>query len=173
MENKRKRFNSFVVKKGVAYLLLTKGKKTAIDLTDLEKALDRRWWTQGNETRSGSYYAYNTSAAIYLHCFLTGFKQRMNHIDGDGLNNRRANLREAPQSVILQRGRLRKNNRTGYRGVCVHGKTGKFRATISRDGTQVHLGCFDSSEEAAQVYDAASINYHGPLARLNFPLVCG
>jgi hypothetical protein len=126
VEFKRKRFNSFIVKKEVAYLFLTKGKKTVVDRTDLAKALDNRWWTQGDGTRSGSYYAYNTSASIYLHCFLTGFKSRIRHIDGDGLNNRRENLREDPQSAILQGGRLRKDNKTGYRGVCVEGRTGKF-----------------------------------------------
>jgi hypothetical protein len=63
----------------------------------------------------------------------------------------------------------RKNNKTGYREVYVDGRTGKFRATISRDGKQVYLGFFDSLDEAAHVYDGAAVNYYGPLARLNFP----
>jgi hypothetical protein len=61
-----------------------------------------------------------------------------------------------------------KTTKPGIEECALRGEQVNSAATISRDGKQVSLGRFNSSEEAAQVYDAAAINFYGPLARLNF-----
>jgi hypothetical protein len=97
-----KPFNSFVVKGNLAYLLLKGGKKTVIDLADLEKALNQHWSARRGE--NGTFYATGKSfvaaggKTIQLHVLISGFK-KTGHIDFDGLNNTRTNLRDGGGGV--------------------------------------------------------------------------
>jgi hypothetical protein len=92
---------------------------------------------------------------IFLHREILGFEYRdgkiADHINGDKLDNRRANLRECPrgQRDNLQNRRRFKNNRSGHRGVCKCGP--KWRAYGYVDGKQHHLGLFEDPQEAARV----------------------
>lgn len=82
------------------------------------------------------------------------------HEDGDGLNNRRANLVVATRT---ERGT------SGYRGVTWdHGK-GKWKVLIRVEGKQRRIGRFTDPAEAARAYDRAARQYHGDTAVLNFP----
>lgn len=87
------------------------------------------------------------------------------HIDeNDTLNNTRENLRIIPKRINTLR-----NGPTGgrrFKGVCE--VKGRFRAAITVHGKQMHLGIFDTEEEAARVRDVASLKYHGSEAWLNF-----
>lgn len=93
---------------------------------------------------------------------------KIDHRDGDGLNNQRSNLRVASHAENMRNRRASSRNRTGFRGVSVL-PTGAFRAEISIDHKKVVLGQFDTAEEAARAYDAAAKEASGEFARLNFP----
>jgi len=113
---------------------------------------------------------------FFMHRVITAAStgETVDNIDGDGLNNRRANLRLCTlQENALNLGR-RIDNTSGYKGVRLrlHLKSRPWVATIQRDGKSYHLGCFLTAEEAARAYDEAAINLHGPFARLNFPRAC-
>src|SRR5215469_706225 len=146
-------FNSFVVKGSHAYLFLTQGKKTVIDRDDLEKALSRRWYAH----RCG-YNFYAATTDTHLHAFLTGFKET-DHIDGDGLNNLRSNLRDGSNGVN-QRNKEVTNATSGYRGVYFHKQRRKWQAMISVQGKQIHLGLYSTREEGARAYDEASNRFY-------------
>lgn len=88
------------------------------------------------------------------------------HINGDRLDNQRANLRFATPRQNSRNTGLRSNNRSGYTGVSWHAKLGKWRVTIALD-RKISLGCFDDPKEAAKVYNDAAIKYYGEFARLN------
>lgn len=93
----------------------------------------------------------------------------VDHRDGNGLNNCRSNLRPANS---LQNGRNKKpgsHNRSGCRGVSPD--RGHWRASLSIGGTAVHVGTFDTAEEAARAYDASARLHYGEFARPNFPEV--
>jgi len=103
-----------------------------------------------------------------LHQFLTGWAIT-DHINGDGLNNCRSNLREATHAENMRNSRRRVDSTSGFKGVSWESYTSKWRAFISIDGKRRFLGRFSDPEEAARAFDAAAIEVHGPFARLNFP----
>jgi hypothetical protein len=93
----------------------------------------------------------------------------IDHIDHEGLNNCKYNLR----SVTLQQNAW--NRRQGskgsskYKGVMYVKSRGKYRVNISVDGKRKHLGYFDDEIAAAKAYDKAARETRGKYAGLNFP----
>lgn len=61
------------------------------------------------------------------------------------------------------------NNTSGYKGVYLYKKTGRWRAKIGYDYRYVHLGYFDTAKEAAQAYKDAAIELYGEHARFDEP----
>lgn len=88
----------------------------------------------------------------------------IDHIDGDGLNNRWSNLREATSSQNKQNTRLRIDNSTGYRGVTFDKNRMRYIARVYIGGTARHLGRFDTAKEAADAAQMARLKYFGPFA---------
>lgn len=93
----------------------------------------------------------------------------VDHIDGDGLNNRRENLRLATTNGNSQNRRKQTNNTSGYMGVSWHKVRGKWRAEIRVGGRAKHLGYYECPTEAAKARDKAAFELHGEFASLNFP----
>ncbi len=91
----------------------------------------------------------------------------IDHINRNGLDNRRANLRFATIAQNAWNSRMRKN-RSGYKGVWFAKDKDKFRAAIWHNNKRIYLGYFNSPITAARAYDAAAKKYHGNFAVLNF-----
>jgi hypothetical protein len=91
-------------------------------------------------------------------------KIMVDHIDGDGLNNRRSNLRIATNS----QNQMNKNgwSKSGYKGVSQF--KNKWHASIRFDGKLHSLGNYDTPEQAALIYDKAAMKAFGAFAHLNF-----
>ena len=92
----------------------------------------------------------------------------IDHINGSGLDNRRANLRLATAAQNAWNARKR-GGRSGYKGVWLAKDKGLWRAAIVCHGKRKHLGYFRDKQDAAKAYDRAARAYHGPFAVLNFP----
>lgn len=105
-----------------------------------------------------------------LQTFLTGWVET-DHANGDGLDNRRANLRPATRSQNNANKQRHKNNTSGYKGVSWRKRTRQWQAYIGagKGGKMIHLGYFTTAEAAARAYDAAAIVAWGEFARPNFP----
>ena len=103
----------------------------------------------------------------------------VDHINHNGLDNRRENLRVATQSQNSANGQKAKTWRgrpvsSAYKGVCKinnEGKWnhGKWHCSIKENGKKLFMGYFDNEEEAARTYDAKAKELHGEYAYLNFP----
>lgn len=91
----------------------------------------------------------------------------VDHINHDGLDNRRDNLRISSVAQNSQNRRQPISNSSGYKGVRWHKKDKLWRASISANGKAYHLGSFQTPEIAAQAYNEAAIKYHGEFAYLN------
>ena len=91
----------------------------------------------------------------------------VDHIDGNGLNNQKSNLRICTNAENLHNRGVQKNNTTGYKGVCWDKEKGKYRASISFECKRINLGRFSSKREAAIAYNKAAIKYHGEFAYRN------
>jgi len=89
----------------------------------------------------------------------------IDHIDGNGLNNQKHNLRRATSSQNGMNRVVSKNNISGYKGVCPSRK--KWMAKICVNGKVVFLGTFNTPIEAAKAYDKAAIDLFGSFAKLN------
>lgn len=154
-------------------VVLTDGTFAQVDPEDFERVIAYSWHPK---RQPGTEICYAASAqhgrCVYLHRYVLGLGPNnpdVEHIDGDGLNNRRINLR-------LARSRQRKGNwrragssMSGYRGVLHDPSSGKWRAMITVSGRRIHLGTHDTPEDAAYAYDAAAREHQGSIARLNFP----
>lgn len=101
---------------------------------------------------------------------VTDPKCHIDHINGDGLDNRKENLRMVTNHQNRLNSRTYKTNQAGYKGVSpIQTVTGlRWRSTITLNGTQHHLGCFDTPTEAALAYDLKSLELFGDYACPNF-----
>jgi hypothetical protein len=96
-----------------------------------------------------------------MHRYILGItdSRLVDHINGDGLDNRRANLRIADNSQNTVNSRRKRISSTGYPGVSVEGK--RFRAKMTFRGQFISIGWFDSAAEAHNAFRAAHIGLHG------------
>lgn len=85
----------------------------------------------------------------------------LDHINGDGFDNRIENLREASFAQNAANAHRTKLPASGYRGVYRYKKTDKWKAEISYENERHYLGVFDTKEEAHQAYLRASAEIHG------------
>lgn len=92
----------------------------------------------------------------------------VDHIDGNGLNNRRSNMRACTREQNLYNSRPR-NKRSKHKGVRYCEERDNWIAEITRRGHKFHLGTFDDEIEAARAYDRRAVELFGAFARLNFP----
>ena len=102
-----------------------------------------------------------------MHTLLTGWPY-VDHVNGNGLDNRRANLRPATNQENQRNRGKQENNTSGFKGVGWHKRIGKWQASVRVDGRLVHLGYHATPEAAARAYDAAALEHHGEFAHLNF-----
>jgi len=125
------------------------------DLEDLDKVKNIKWCTDSD----GYIVAHVNKKTIFLHNFLfnpmkceKGFKR--DHININPLDNRKRNLRIITNSLSNANKGLQKNNTSGFKGVGIikNKKCIKYRATITINNKFIHLGCYDTPEEAHEVY---------------------
>lgn len=92
----------------------------------------------------------------------------VDHVDGDGLNNQRVNLRLCTYRQNRLNSPSRRIATSKYKGVSWNSRAKKWQAQIGVDGKNIYLGCFLDELEAASVYDHAAQGLHGEFARTNF-----
>ena len=149
-----------------AFIQLTKGYTTAIDVADVALAEGRNWCSL---IAPHTVYAQGkiNNKTVFLHRLLLGFPSGLDvdHIDGDGLNNRRSNLREATRSQNLRNQRVSKDSASGLKGITWYPDRAKWGARIKVDGRRLWLGLYETPESAHAAYVAASAEHHAEFGR--------
>ncbi len=141
---------------------LTQGKVALVDDADYEYLSQFKWHCKKN-----NYVARDSlRKSIYMHREIMKPTADMvvDHIDGNGLNNQRSNLRICNKS---QNGMNRQSNAgRQFKGVYPVGK--KFVTRIQLDGEYKYIGTYETQEEAARAYDINAIVLFGRFAKTNF-----
>lgn len=138
-----------------------------VDLVDAHLVDGYNWYyTPGRKTNYAQrqeWLGNGRRRSIYMHRLVLGNPDGMvvDHIDGNGLNNRRSNLRIATQNQNKRNSALFASNTSGLKGVSWHKKSLKWRAQIGHNNKKIHLGSFDAKEDAHAAYCEAAIKYHG------------
>lgn len=135
-----------------------------VDDEDFEKVNKHKWSI--HKVRNCIYARTEIQGKqTLMHKFITGFKQT-DHIDMNGLNNQRNNLREVTASQNRMNVFPRKNSSSKYKGVTkTVNKT--YMAQIRFKGQRVYLGCYGSEDEAGLAYNKKASELFGEYARLN------
>jgi len=84
----------------------------------------------------------------------------VDHCNGVKTDNTKNNLRTVTETQNQQNRGMQKNNTTGFKGVTLHKKAGKYIAHIGINGKTKYLGLFDCPIKASEAYEAAAILYH-------------
>jgi hypothetical protein len=147
---------------------LGNGHAAVVDRADLDLLAGLTWRRLGN----GYAMAQRWSFTIYMHRLVAGAgpEERVDHANGDPLDNRSCNLRIASASQNgANRGadRRRAGTTSVHKGVSWVKSRNKWAAYIHVDGKTRYLGRYHSEDEAALAYNAAAIEAWGEFARLN------
>lgn len=146
---------------------ISKGLFTIIDTEDFERLKSEgltKWFAQKSGKRFYVSRRINGNGKSYLHRHLMNAPSGLciDHINGDSLDNRKANLR-----VCSHRENSRnKAKENGYKGVTKVRKS--YSAQIQFNGIHVNLGTFSTPSDAARMYDFAAAIFFGDFAAFNF-----
>lgn len=160
----------------IAYVPLTQGYEAIIDAEDVPMIIGRNWSAVVARRSNGlirAVYAYRVDTCkgkqktIRLHRLIndTPFGMETDHVDGDGLNNRRENLRTATHSQNQHNQRIAAHNTSGVKGVSWDKSTQKWQALIKLMGKRKHLGLFATIDEASAAYAKESAALRGSFGR--------
>lgn len=158
---------------------LTQGEKTFVDECDYEYLMRWKWQCACAKHQRTKYAVHSQLVGggrwkkLHMHRLivermglLIGDRQ-VDHIDGNGLNNCRSNLRIATQSQNRANLRHYRNNTSGYKGVTWDKYWKKWVAKIRVVGRDYSIGRFDNLHDAAKAYNEAAAEYFGEFAQLN------
>ena len=153
------------------------GHEVLIDSEDLALISGFQWRVVVTDPRYPDRKYVSTSRrhmTIYMHRLIggAGTGEDIDHANGNGLDNRKDNLRAATRSQNLANaGKRRVGGRPGtseYKGVFWDKDRQAWSASITVMKRTKHLGRFALEEEAARAYDRAAVAAWGEFARLNF-----
>lgn len=169
---------------------LTQGYVALIDNEDFERLNQFKWYCmldRGRKTRyavrqirhpEGGFYTYGKytrprQRTVRMHNEILSIKDGFvtDHIDGNGLNNCRNNLRYATLSQNTSNRKILKHNSvrgSSFRGVYKTYKSQTWSAAIKHNKKLIYLGSFIHEVDAAKAYDLAALKYHKEFAVLNF-----
>lgn len=148
------------------YITNKKGEKFVVLIDDEDEELyDRyRWYISGKYARCH----INKDETNYLHRLILNASKKdiVDHINGNRLDNRKCNLRLCNKYQNAQN-KSRHSRLTIYKGIWKNKK--RWGSSIMVKRKKIHIGTFDTQEQAARAYDEAAKKHFGEFAKLNFP----
>jgi len=153
-------------------IALTQDRIARVDDEDWESLSQFKWQAS---LGSSCIYAVRTDCSarsrrtLLMHRVILSPPPDMeiDHINGDGLDNRRSNLRACTRSQNHMNMRKRRGCSSTYKGVSWYKRGRNWQAHIKYQGIQYYLGRFDDEREAARAYNVAAQQHFGEFAQLN------
>lgn len=142
---------------------LTNGGEARVDNHDWGRL---NIWSWFRVDKGHTSYAMRTDDHTFMHNVIMypGENLEVDHIDGDGLNNQRINLRYATRSQQLMNKGLQINNTSGYPGVHFFKRKRRWTAYINKKGKRKNLGYFLLYEDAVKARKKAEKELFGDFA---------
>jgi hypothetical protein len=157
---------------GSVRITLTCGHLAYVDAEDFATVAPYRWqsYTRGkNVAARHGHNEHGKVKTLYMHQILMP-DGPADHVDCNGLNNRRSNLRYVTRQQNQRNRRKIAPALSRYKGVCPdYRRKNPWRASINISRRGIYIGSFSTEEEAARAYDVAARQHFGEHARLNFP----
>ncbi len=167
----------FLLETTMKKIPLTQGKFALVDDADFEWLSQWKWCAvKGRSTYYAMRTAPKSTGNIKMHREILKVPKGLqgDHRNGNGLDNRRQNLRICTHAENIWNQKKERNSKGKLKGASF--TTTKllknpWRSQICYNKKKIHLGYFATPEEAARAYDAAAKRYFGEFARLNFPAI--
>lgn len=152
---------------------LSKGKFALVDRCDVKAVSQLSWYAFNPKPNNPKiWYAANKTSTNYitLHRFIATrmglpLSNKIDHIDQNGLNCKRNNLRAANSTQNQANTRGHKDSISGLKGVSKAGK--RWRARIFANKKEILIGHFDTAQQAADAYDLKAKEIFGEFALTN------
>lgn len=147
---------------------LTKGKVAIVDDEDYEFLSMYKWHVLRNKYAVRSVRENGSKRMVYMHREIMNpdVNLQVDHVNGNGLDNRKVNLRNVTQRQNLYNQGTRSDNTSGYKGV-YKTKNNKWYAEVKKDYKKINLGVFESKHDAARMYNFWAYDMFGEFAKLN------
>lgn len=165
-----------IVQERVAWVEIRVGsdRVAKVDANDFPLVAGRTWFTCTNDqcTYAGSNVLNGEkTATVMMHRLIAvaGRESEVDHENGDGLDNRRFNLRICTHAENMRNRRKHKPASSRFKGVWFDKRHGKWTSEIKVGGKKIYGGRFRVEEDAAKRYDELSLEHHGEFGRRNFP----
>ena len=150
--------NPYLTVDDIAYIGLTKGHVCSIYIIDFPMVCEYRWSIKKDKN---TFYArtsiHNPDKTLFMHQLILPNTRIIDHINRNGLDNRRSNLRVADNVINGLNGNIRKNNTSGFSGVSFHigdnNKKNPWTARLKIRRKDEYLGCYATPEEASVVVE--------------------
>lgn len=148
---------------------LTQNKFALIDAEDFGKISAHSWCYHQSGYAFRGMRIGGKNQIIRMHREITQAPQELevDHINGDKLDNRKANLRLVTRQQNSFNTGPRKGSKSQFKGVGWFSRDRKWRARIMLNGKEIHLGLFEREIDAAEAYNSAALEFFGEFARLN------
>ena len=142
---------------------------TLVDDEDYVELMKHKWHIKMCAKQRYAVRKHNRKA-LYMHREITTTPKGVliDHKNGNGLDNRKQNLRNCTKQENARNTGKISNNKSGYKGVSWAKKANLWRAQIQTGEGVKYLGCFFCLIKAAKAYDTAARKYHGEFANTNF-----
>lgn len=149
---------------------ISQGKHVIVDTEDYEYLSQWKWYfnKRGAAVRK-IYHPGNKQTVVYMHREIMRAKkgEEVDHINHNQLDNRKVNLRLCSRAQNNFNIRRNKKNTSGFKGVSYIKQDKAWRAYISQDNKQIHLGRYKTAREAAEAYNTAALSMRGEFAWTN------
>jgi hypothetical protein len=152
------------------FIKLTQGKETIVDDEDYENLNQWKWHYHNQGYAKRTLKKKNKTTKIYMHRFIMNLNSNLtiDHINGNGLDNRKCNLRIANKSEnSMNSNKQTKLTSSIYKGVTWHKQCKKWVAQIGHKRKHYSLGLYLTEKEAALAYNKKAKELFGEFALLN------